>query len=167
MRSRRARAAASRYFEIAGVSEGVRDALSGRSREVWLAAERFRARYGRPPERDELRNVKLENRQAKIPQSRPELQAAWEQRAAARERRGGGDRALQAARPGGVQRSDELSWQERVAGSLRRSVRRSAIGSCARGSWSRVSGSWRRSVSACTRGSWSRRVRWSSSRVVE
>ncbi len=38
-----------RYFEVAGVSEGVRDALSGRSREVWLAAERFRARYGRAP----------------------------------------------------------------------------------------------------------------------
>jgi conjugative relaxase-like TrwC/TraI family protein len=107
-----------RYFEIAGVSEGVRDALSGRSREVWLAAERFRARYGRAPERDELRNVKLENRQAKMPQSRPELQATWEQRAATENVEASEVRALQAARPGGVQRGDEASWQARVAGSL-------------------------------------------------
>ena len=71
-----------RYFEVAGISESVREALSGRRREVWLAAERFRARYGRAPERDELRNVKLENRQAKTPQNRPELQATWEERAA-------------------------------------------------------------------------------------
>ena len=71
-----------RYFEVAGISESVREALSGRSREVWLAAERFRARYGRAPERDELRNVKLENRQAKTPQNRPELQQVWEERAA-------------------------------------------------------------------------------------
>jgi conjugative relaxase-like TrwC/TraI family protein len=107
-----------RYFEIAGVSEGVRDALSGRSREVWLAAERFRARYGRAPERDELRNVKLENRQAKMPQSRPELQATWEQRAAGENVEPGEVQALQAGRPGGVRHSDEASWQERVAGSL-------------------------------------------------
>ena len=107
-----------RYFEVAGVSEGVRDALSGRSREVWLAAERFRARYGRAPERDELRNVKLENRQAKMPQSRPELQATWEHRAAQENIEPGEVRALQANRPGGVRRSDEASWQERVASSL-------------------------------------------------
>jgi conjugative relaxase-like TrwC/TraI family protein len=107
-----------RYFEIAGVSEGVRDALSGRSREVWLAAERFRARYGRAPERDELRNVKLENRQAKMPQSRPELQATWEQRAATENVDAGEVRALQATGLGGVQRRVEASWRERVAGSL-------------------------------------------------
>ncbi len=107
-----------RYFEVAGISESVREALSGRSREVWLAAERFRARYGRAPERDELRNVKLENRQAKTPQNRPELQATWEERVAGQQ----GDRAyvegLQGERRGGVQRTDETGWRERVTGSL-------------------------------------------------
>jgi conjugative relaxase-like TrwC/TraI family protein len=107
-----------RYFEIAGVPAGVRDALSSRSREVWLAAERFRARYGRAPERDELRNVKLENRQAKVPQSRPELQASWEQRAAGENVEPSEIRALRAEQPGGVQRTDEASWRERVADSL-------------------------------------------------
>ena len=107
-----------RYFEIAGISESVREALSGRSREVWLAAERFRARYGRAPERDELRNVKLENRRAKTPQNRPELQATWEQRVAGQQ----GDRAhvegLRGEHGGGVQRADEAGWRERVVGSL-------------------------------------------------
>ncbi len=107
-----------RYFEVAGISENVREALSGRSREVWLAAERFRARYGRAPERDELRNVKLENRQAKTPQNRPELQATWEQRVAGQQ----GDRAyvegLRGERRGGVQRTDDAGWRERVTGSL-------------------------------------------------
>ncbi|MBA3809114.1 MAG: relaxase domain-containing protein [Solirubrobacterales bacterium] len=107
-----------RYFEVDGISEGAREALSGRSREVWLAAERFRARYGRGPERDELRNVKLENRKAKTPQSRPELQQAWEQRVDGQ----GLDRehveGLQGAAPGGVQRTDDVGWQERVTDSL-------------------------------------------------
>ncbi|MGA2165452.1 MAG: MobF family relaxase [Solirubrobacteraceae bacterium] len=108
-----------RYFEVAGVSEGVRDALSGRSREVWLAAERFRARYGRAPERDELRNVKLENRRAKVPESRPELQEAWEQRVG----REGTERTdIEAlhhpGETGGVRRVDDVPWQARVTGSL-------------------------------------------------
>jgi hypothetical protein len=107
-----------RYFEVAGISEGAREALSGRSREVWLAAERFRARYGRAPERDELRNVKLENRQAKTPQSRPELQRVWEQRAAAQRVDRAHVEGLQGASPGGVQRADETSWRERVTDSL-------------------------------------------------
>ena len=103
-----------RYFEVAGIFEGAREALSGRSREVWLAAERFRARYGRAPERDELRNVKLENRQAKTPQSRPELQQVWEQRAASQHV----DRTHVEGLQGGVQRADETGWQERVTDSL-------------------------------------------------
>jgi conjugative relaxase-like TrwC/TraI family protein len=107
-----------RYFEVDGISEAAREALSGRSREVWLAAERFRARYGRGPERDELRNVKLENRRAKMPQSRPELQQAWKQRVDGQ----GLDRehveGLQGAAPGGVQRTDDVGWQERVTDSL-------------------------------------------------
>jgi conjugative relaxase-like TrwC/TraI family protein len=108
-----------RYFEVDGISEGAREVLSGRSREVWLAAERFRARYGRSPERDELRNVKLENRKAKMPQSRPELQQAWEQRVDGE----GVDRehveGLQGAAPGGVTRTgEEVGWRERVTDSL-------------------------------------------------
>jgi conjugative relaxase-like TrwC/TraI family protein len=56
-----------RYFEIVGVPRGLLDAFSARSREVARAAERFRARYGRAPERGELRRLKLENRKAKTP----------------------------------------------------------------------------------------------------
>ncbi len=118
MRSRRARAAGA-VLRGRGISEGVREALSGRSREVWLAAERFRARYGRAPERDELRNVKLENRQAKMPQSRPELQATWEQRAAGRARRPRACGGL--CRPRGraaCNAADEAGWRERVTDSL-------------------------------------------------
>ena len=108
-----------RYFEVAGISEGAREALSGRSREVWLAAERFRARYGRAPERDELRNVKLENRQAKTPQSRPELQRVWEDRAAREHVDGAHVESLQGERRGGVQHTnEETGWRERVTGSL-------------------------------------------------
>ncbi|MGO9763303.1 MAG: MobF family relaxase, partial [Solirubrobacteraceae bacterium] len=54
-----------RYFEIAGVPRTLIEEFSGRSREVARAAERFRARYGRAPERGELRNLALENRRAK------------------------------------------------------------------------------------------------------
>jgi ATP-dependent exoDNAse (exonuclease V) alpha subunit len=107
-----------RYFEVAGISESVREALSGRSREVWLAAERFRARYGRAPERDELRNVKLENRQAKTPQSRPELQQVWEERAAGQHVDRAHVEGLQSGQPGGVQRAGDVGWQERVADAL-------------------------------------------------
>jgi len=85
---------------------------------VWLAAERFRARYGRAPEREELRNVKLENRQAKMPQSRPELQQVWEQRAAGQGVDRGYVESLQIGTPGGVQRADERGWRERVTGAL-------------------------------------------------
>jgi hypothetical protein len=62
-----------KYFEIAGVPEALRDAFSGRSREVARAADRFRARYGRAPERGELRNLALENRRAKILTNRADL----------------------------------------------------------------------------------------------
>ena len=55
-----------RYFEIAGVPRGLLEAFSARSREVARAAERFRAKWGRAPERGELRRLKLENRKAKM-----------------------------------------------------------------------------------------------------
>jgi conjugative relaxase-like TrwC/TraI family protein len=66
-----------RYFEIAGLPQGLFDAFSARSREVAAAAERFRAKWGRAPERGELRRLKLENRKAKHPVTRGDLQRVW------------------------------------------------------------------------------------------
>jgi conjugative relaxase-like TrwC/TraI family protein len=66
-----------RYFEIAGVARGLLDAFSARSREVARAAERFRAKWGRAPERGELRALKLENRKAKVLVTQTDLQRAW------------------------------------------------------------------------------------------
>jgi conjugative relaxase-like TrwC/TraI family protein len=66
-----------KYFEIAGVPEELRDAFSGRSREVARAADRFRARYGRAPERGELRNLALENRRSKQLANRADLENVW------------------------------------------------------------------------------------------
>ncbi len=66
-----------KYFEIAGVPVELRDAFSGRSREVAQAAERFRARYGRAPERGELRDLALENRRSKQLTTRDDLENAW------------------------------------------------------------------------------------------
>lgn len=66
-----------RYFEIAGVPRGLIEEFSGRSREVARAAERFRARYGRAPERGELRSLALENRRAKELTTRADLQRVW------------------------------------------------------------------------------------------
>ncbi len=66
-----------RYFEIAGVPRGLLDAFSARSREVARAAERFRAKWGRAPERGELRALKLENRKAKVLATQTDLQRAW------------------------------------------------------------------------------------------
>jgi len=66
-----------KYFELAGVPEGLREAFSGRSREVARAAERFRARTGREPKRGELRDLALENRRAKTLTTRRDLQRVW------------------------------------------------------------------------------------------
>ncbi|HTU79179.1 MAG TPA: MobF family relaxase [Solirubrobacteraceae bacterium] len=70
-----------RYFEIQGVPRGLLDAFSARSREVARAAERFRAKYGRAPERGELRALKLENRKAKVLVTRGDLQRVWNETA--------------------------------------------------------------------------------------
>jgi conjugative relaxase-like TrwC/TraI family protein len=72
----------SRYFEIAGVPQGLIEAFSARSREVAAAAERFRAKWGRAPERGELRRLKLENRKAKLLVTRADLQRVWDEKAA-------------------------------------------------------------------------------------
>ncbi len=71
-----------RYFEIAGVPQGLLEAFSARSREVARAAERFRAKWGRAPERGELRRLKLENRKAKVLVTRADLHAVWTETAA-------------------------------------------------------------------------------------
>jgi conjugative relaxase-like TrwC/TraI family protein len=71
-----------RYFEVAGVPQGLIEAFSARSREVAAAAERFRAKWGRAPERGELRRLKLENRKAKLPVTRADLQRVWDEKAA-------------------------------------------------------------------------------------
>ncbi len=71
-----------RYFEIAGVPRGLLDAFSARSREVARAAERFRAKWGRAPERGELRALKLENRKAKVLVTQGDLQLVWNETAA-------------------------------------------------------------------------------------
>ncbi len=72
----------SRYFEIAGVPQRLIHAFSARSREVAAAAERFRAKWGRAPERGELRRLKLENRKAKLLVTRADLQRVWDEKAA-------------------------------------------------------------------------------------
>ncbi len=72
-----------KYFEIAGVPAGLRDAFSSRHREIVAAAERFRAKHGRAPERGEIRELALENRRAKDLETRGDLQRAWARTAAA------------------------------------------------------------------------------------
>ena len=47
-----------RFFEISGVSRRLVEAFSARGREVTKATERFRARFGRAPERGQLRRLK-------------------------------------------------------------------------------------------------------------
>jgi conjugative relaxase-like TrwC/TraI family protein len=66
-----------KYFEIAGVPAGLREAFSSRHREIAQAAERFRAKHGRAPERGEIRDIALENRRAKDLSTRGDLQRVW------------------------------------------------------------------------------------------
>ncbi|HUB74243.1 MAG TPA: MobF family relaxase [Solirubrobacteraceae bacterium] len=98
-----------RYFEIAGVPQGLIEAFSARSREVAAAAERFRAKWGRAPERGELRRLKLENRRAKLPVTRADLQRVWDEKAARhdfpRERHD---------RPAGEQSRPRAAFEDRV-----------------------------------------------------
>ena len=61
---------------------GLLDAFSARTSEVAAAAERFRAKWGRAPERGELRRLKLENRKAKVLVTRGDLHAVWNDTAA-------------------------------------------------------------------------------------
>jgi conjugative relaxase-like TrwC/TraI family protein len=67
------------YFEIAGVPAELRNAFSKRHREIARAAERFRAKHGRAPERGEIRDIALENRRSKESTTRGDLQRVWAQ----------------------------------------------------------------------------------------
>ena len=104
-----------RYFEIAGVPRELCEAFSGRSREVARAAERFRARYGRAPERGELRNLALENRRAKELTTRSDLQRVWTK--TARDHGFGLDEAVQLI--GAIERpAAERAIEDRVEAKL-------------------------------------------------
>ncbi|MCW3033359.1 MAG: TrwC relaxase [Solirubrobacterales bacterium] len=67
-----------RYFELTGHPRALIDAFSARSRQVAAAAERFRAKWGRAPERGELRRVKQENKSRKKLVNRGDLDRAWQ-----------------------------------------------------------------------------------------
>lgn len=121
-----------KYFEIAGVPDGLRDAFSGRSREVARAADRFRARYGCAPERGELRDLALENRRVKTFTNRTDLNHAWRE-TASRYAFGPGD-ALRllaadppARRPGLVEDRIEQALTERQAVFELRDLHRAAL----------------------------------------
>ncbi len=104
-----------KYFEIAGVSAGLRDAFSKRHREIAQAAERFRAKHGRAPERGEIRDIALESRRAKDLTTRGDLQRVWKRTGG---RHGfGADEAvhLVGARPPAA---PELGIEERIEGTL-------------------------------------------------
>ena len=104
-----------KYFELTGVPEGLRDAFSGRSREVARAAERFRARTGREPKRGELRDLALENRRAKTLTTRRDLQRVW--RETGREHAFGPGEALQLL-AGPERLKPERALEDRVEGRL-------------------------------------------------
>lgn len=125
-----------RYFEIAGVPRGLLDAFSARSREVARAAERFRAQYGRAPERGELRALKLENRKAKVLVTRSDLQQAWNDTAArfdfAARQAGRPSAALVAAGEQALEDRVEQRLTERAAtfqaGELRATILEQSVG---------------------------------------
>ncbi|HEX4837066.1 MAG TPA: MobF family relaxase, partial [Solirubrobacteraceae bacterium] len=100
-----------RYFEIAGVPRGLLDAFSARSREVARAAERFRAQWGRAPERGELRALKLENRKAKVLVTQTDLQQRYDETAA---RFDYSTRELQNAHESAHVGEPELTLEDRV-----------------------------------------------------
>lgn len=71
-----------RYFRLAGVSRETELAFSKRARQVQQAEQEFRAKHGRRPEREELRQLAIRSRQGKTPQTRADLDAAWRRTAA-------------------------------------------------------------------------------------
>ncbi len=66
-----------RYFEVLGVPRELCEALSGHSREIARAAERFRARFGRAPRQGELRDPALENDHTRTPGAPSDPREVW------------------------------------------------------------------------------------------
>jgi len=96
-----------RYFRVCGVPETVDRSFSKRTAEVHRAAQQFRATHGREPIRGELRSLAVHSRDAKLPTTRDELDAAW--RAAAAEH--GFDVDAMSHMPAS---SDAQLWRDRV-----------------------------------------------------
>lgn len=71
-----------RYFRLAGVSRETELAFSKRARQIEQAESDFRAKHGRRPEREELRQLAIRSRQGKTAQTRADLDAAWRRTAA-------------------------------------------------------------------------------------
>jgi conjugative relaxase-like TrwC/TraI family protein len=68
-----------RYFSVGGIEEKAERAFSKRTEEVKQATREFRARYGRDPERGELRDMAVKTRSRKqLPRDRGELDRAWQ-----------------------------------------------------------------------------------------
>ncbi len=102
-----------RYFEIADRPRALLDVFSARSREVAAAAERFRAKWGRAPERGELRLVKAENRSRKTLVHRGHLDRAWRDTAEQVDQRA--PAAVPAERPETVERRIGRTLTEQAA----------------------------------------------------
>lgn len=71
-----------RYFRIRGVGEELEREFSKRTDEVRRSWEEFRARHGRQPQRGELRALAIRTREAKVAQTRGDLDASWQMAAA-------------------------------------------------------------------------------------
>jgi conjugative relaxase-like TrwC/TraI family protein len=102
-----------RYFSIRGIGEDAEHAFSKRTAEVTRATREFRARYGRDPERGELRDMAVKTRSRKqLPRDRGELDRAWHETG----REAGVDReAIDHARHAGrAPAAGHERWTERV-----------------------------------------------------
>ncbi len=104
-----------RYFEIAGVPQGLAQAFSARTREITKAAERFRAKWGREPVRGELRRLSLKNRKQKVLVTRGDLREAWIEAA---ERFDFTGEALTSALDGARDSRSDRALEDRVADGL-------------------------------------------------
>lgn len=108
-----------RYFEVAGIPDEAIVAFSKRTVEVRRAIAEFRSRYGRAPERGELRDTKLLSRERKTPETIAELEQIWERTAG----EVGLSRGDVAALPAGPRAPEAVvdvagQWGARVARSL-------------------------------------------------
>lgn len=112
-----------RYFSIRGIDAEAERAFSKRTEEVQRAARDFRARYGREPERGELRDLATKTRSRKqLPRDRGELDRAWQQTG----KTAGVDRETieQARHDGRAPAASRDAWAQRVeqAATARRAI---------------------------------------------